>query len=76
MANDLIKIINAETGDEIEREMTDDEQALRNLQVDTYLADKAKKETEAAAIQVVKEAAEAKLAVLGLTAEDLRALGL
>jgi hypothetical protein len=76
MANDLIKIINAETGEEVEREMTDEEQASRNLQVETYLADKAKKDTEAAAIQVLKEAAEAKLAVLGLTTEDLRALGL
>jgi hypothetical protein len=76
MANDLIKIINAETGEEIEREMTDEEQASRDLQVQTYSTEKAEKETEAAAIQVLKEAAEAKLAVLGLTTEDLRALGL
>ena len=67
MANDLIKIINAETGEEVEREMTDEEQASRNLQVETYLADKAKKETEAAASA---EAKAALLAKLGITADE------
>jgi hypothetical protein len=43
MANDSIKIINAETGEEIEREMTDEEQALRTQQVTDYLAEKAAK---------------------------------
>ena len=43
MANDSIKIINGQTGEEIEREMTDEEQALRNAEVTAYLAEKAAK---------------------------------
>jgi hypothetical protein len=67
MANDLIKICNGATGEEIEREMTAEEQAERNTQVETYLAEKAKKETEAAASA---EAKAALLAKLGITADE------
>jgi len=76
MANDLIKIINGETGEEVEREMTNEEQAARNLEVETYLLEKAEKELEAAAVEAAKEGAKSKLAELGLTAEDLKGLGL
>lgn len=76
MSNDLIKIINAATGEEIEREMTDDEQAQRNKDIADNLAIKAQKALEEKAAEAAKEAAQAKLAALGLTTEDLKALGL
>ncbi len=76
MSNDLIKIINAETGEEIEREMTNEEQALRNAELADNVAKKAALEAEALQATANKAAAEAKLAALGLTADDLKALGL
>ncbi len=67
-----IKIHNAETGEVIERDMTEDE--LAQWEADkAELAAKAKAELEKAA---KKAAAEAKLAALGLDVDDLRALGL
>ena len=60
-----IKIHNAQTGEIIEREMNAEE--LSKLEVEAIA------KAEAAA---VKAAAEAKLAALGLTADDLKALGL
>jgi hypothetical protein len=67
-----IKIVNAETGEELERSMTAEEFAQ-------WEADKAeaqaKAEAEAQAASA-KAAAEAKLEALGLTAGDLKALGL
>jgi len=56
----------------IEREMNDDEYAQ-------YLIDQelgAKLKAEKLSIQEAKEAAQAKLAALGLTTDDLKALGL
>ena len=67
-----IKIVNCETGEEIVREMNDEEFA--NYQIDVAKG-KAKEETQAKA-EAEKAAAEAKLAALGLTADDLKALGL
>lgn len=76
MANDKIFIYDHESGQQIEREMTAEEQAERDLQVATWqTAEAIKKEEMAKAIEQ-KAAAEAKLAALGLTAEDLKALGL
>ena len=67
-----IKIHNATTGEVIERDMTADELAQ-------WEADKAASEAKAqadAAKAADKAAAQAKLAALGLTTDDLRALGL
>jgi membrane protein involved in colicin uptake len=68
----LIKIHNAATGEEIEREMNAKE--LEQWEKDqASAAAQAQAKAEAAA---KKAAAEAKLALLGLDADDLRALGL
>ena len=67
MANDLIKIINAETGEEIEREMTNDEQSIRNSEVTAYLADKAVKAQ--AKLQADNDKTKL-LEKLGITAEE------
>jgi tRNA(Ser,Leu) C12 N-acetylase TAN1 len=56
---------------EIVRDMTEDEIAEYQLVLDDIAA---KNEAEVKA-QVAKEAAQAKLAALGITAEDLEALG-
>jgi hypothetical protein len=67
-----IKIVNATTGEEIEREMNADE--LKQLNKDIAEAEtQAEAEAQKAAD---KAAAEAKLAALGLTSDDLKALGL
>lgn len=65
----LTVIHNATTGEIIEREMNDEEIAQFNKDIKD--AAKRKEEAEAA-----KAAAETKLAALGLTADDLKALGL
>jgi hypothetical protein len=76
MANDTIQIINVETDEVIIREMTDEEQAIRNAEVAEYNAKLATETAEAEAAKLAKEAAQEKLAALGLTADDLKALGL
>ena len=76
MTKPLIRIHNTETNEIIDREMTDDELAQ-------YEEDR-KAEAKANAIKLAEEnaraqakaAAQAKLATLGLTVEDLQALGL
>jgi hypothetical protein len=60
---------NVETGEIIEREMTKAEFTKYEKQV-------AEIQAQSQSIKTAKESAEAKLAALGLTAEDLRALGL
>jgi hypothetical protein len=72
MANPTIRIHNVEIDEVIDREMTDTEFAQ-------YKADKATQETQAAAqaeAKTAKAKAQAKLEALGLTADDLKALGL
>jgi hypothetical protein len=76
MANDFIKIINAETGEEIERQMTNDEQLSRNAEISDYLAEETKKQEAAAKAEADKSAVSNKLEALGLTTDDLKALGL
>ena len=67
-----IKEVNCTTHEEIVREMNDEEFANYESDLIRYEAKiKAQAETEAA-----KTAAEAKLATLGLTTDDLKALGL
>jgi len=64
-----IQEIDVTTGEEIVRDLTAEELAQYNLdQADQLAAQEA--------AQAAKEAAEAKLAALGLTLDDLKALGL
>jgi hypothetical protein len=67
MTNPIIKIVNAETGEEIEREMTKGE-------ADQYAKDQA--EAEAQALAAAKAAADkaALLAKLGITEDEARLL--
>ena len=69
MSNPIIRIHNIETDEIIDREMTDDEFA-------DYEEKAAAEAMRKSAIESAKSAAEAKLAALGLTADDLKALGL
>jgi len=71
MSKQMITIHNVETGEVIEREMTAEEIA----ELAQINAPKALTEEELQAI-AAKEAAQTKLAALGLTTEDLKALGL
>jgi len=72
MTKPQVKIVNSDTGEEIIREAN--AQEIAQMEADSLLNDQLNKiETEALA---AKAAAEAKLAALGLTAEDLKALGL
>lgn len=72
MTKPQVKIVNAETGEEIIRDANAEE-----------ISQMAKDQAEAEAVQAeadakaqAKAAAEGKLAALGLTTDDLRALGL
>ncbi len=68
--------VNCETGEVIERELTTAEIAQRKIDAENEIArTKAIAEAEAKAI-AAKAEAEAKLTALGLTSEDLKALGL
>jgi hypothetical protein len=73
MSNDTIMIHDVSTDEIVVRELTDAEQKLRDAETLAWENAKAQAEAEAAA---KKAAAEAKLAALGLTADDLKALGL
>lgn len=72
MTKPLIREHNIRTNEVIDREMTDDEYAqhLKDIEA-ASLRRQVEKEKLAA-----KAAAEAKLAALGLTSDDLKALGL
>ena len=67
-----IKIHNCETGEVIERDMTEAEIAHLELVREQGNAQELAKQQ----ILVAKAAAQAKLEALGLTADDLKALGL
>jgi len=67
-----IKIVNCETGEEIVRDATSEE--IAQMQKDA--ADAITRKAEANAKAQAKATAEGKLAALGLTTDDLRALGL
>ena len=67
-----VKEHNAETGEEIMRDMTDAELA----DYEAFQAAAAQAIEDAKAAELAKEAAQAKLAALGLTVDDLKALGL
>jgi hypothetical protein len=72
MTKPQVKIVNTETGEEIVRDANAEELAQMEKDAASWAAELvAKAEAEAK-----KAAAEAKLAALGLTADDLKALGL
>jgi hypothetical protein len=70
------RIINVETGETVKRELNAEEIAQQEIDEANYLAAKAIAEAEAEAKAQAKATAESKLAALGLTTDDLRALGL
>jgi len=72
MTKPIVRIHNIETNEVIDREMTDDEFAAYTAQQQSDL-DQVKAEEDAANAKI---AAKAKLEALGLTIDDLKALGL
>jgi hypothetical protein len=72
MTRPIIRIHNTEIDEVIDREMNDDEFAQYQASQAKFEADKLQAEAKAEA----KATAQAKLAALGLTVEDLQALGL
>ena len=66
--------INCTTGEVIERPLTAEEIAQREVDVAAAAVAQAERETTEAAAQAVKESAQAKLTALGLTAEEIAAL--
>jgi len=72
MTKPTIRIHNTETNEVIDREMNDDEFAQYEANKAADLVEKAEAKAKAQA----KATAESKLAALGLTTDDLRALGL
>ena len=72
MSRPKIRIHNTKTNEIIDREMNDDELAIYQAE-QKYFADLEEERNKALE---AKESAEAKLAALGLTTDDLRALGL
>jgi hypothetical protein len=69
---DKITEVNCETGEVIERDLTAAEIAQRKIDAENVIA----RAKEIAQAEAAKEASLAKLAALGLTADDLKALGL
>lgn len=67
-------IINCETGEQTEVELTAEEIAQREADAVKAEADRVAKEAEDAAKAAAKASAEAKLSALGLTAEEVAAL--
>ena len=76
MKKPMIKIHNVATDEVIEREMTDKEFSQFEIDKNNYELVKATKQAEADAKAQAKATAEGKLAALGLTTDDLLALGL
>ena len=72
MTKPMIRIHNIETNEIVDREMNDAE--FKQYELDQ--AQGLQRIAEAEAKAQAKEAAQAKLAALGLTVEDLQALGL
>ncbi len=68
----MIRIHNTETNQVIDREMTNAEYVIWQADIELQNQEEAKAKAKAQA----KATAESKLAALGLTTDDLRALGL
>ena len=69
-------IVNVETGETVERELNKAEKDQQKVDEADIAAAKAIADAEAEAKAQAKATAESKLAALGLTTDDLRALGL
>ena len=67
--------VNCTTGEVIERPLTAEEIAANEAAAAQAEADRLVREAEAATVAAAKEAAHVKLAALGLTAEEIAALG-
>jgi hypothetical protein len=67
-------IINCETGEQTEVELTAEEIAQREADAIAYAAQEAEREAAEVAKAAAKASGEAKLAALGLTAEEISAL--
>ena len=67
-------IINCETGEQTEVELTAEEIAQREADAAAFAAEQAAKEAEEASRLAAKGAAQQKLMSLGLTAEEIAAL--
>jgi len=72
MTRPMVRIHNTETNEIIDREMNNEEYAV-HLEMVSQLE---LKENEKNASIIARQAAEEKLALLGLTTDDLKALGL
>ena len=66
--------VNCATGEVVERPLTPDELAQREADAAVFAAAEHEKEVAEAAAQAAKESANAKLAALGLTPEEIAAL--
>lgn len=66
--------VNCTTGEVIERPLTAEELAQREADAAAHAAQEAEREAAEAAALAAKESANAKLAALGLTAEEIAAL--
>jgi hypothetical protein len=66
--------VNCETGEVTERPLTAEEIAQREAMAAQAEADRVAREAEIAATNAAKESAQAKLAALGLTPEEIAAL--
>jgi hypothetical protein len=74
MPNPTKVIVDCSTGVTTEVELTDEEVAQREADAIAYAAQKAEQDAAAAAKAAAKASGEAKLAALGLTAEEISAL--
>jgi hypothetical protein len=74
MPNPTKLIVDCSTGITTEVELTDAEVAQREADAAAYAAQKAEQDAAATAKATAKASAEAKLAKLGLTAEEIAAL--
>lgn len=70
----IIRIVNAETGEIIDREMNDDEFAIWKKDNDLYLKEIKKVEKELTEKNAARQSALEKLAALGLTEAEIQAL--
>ena len=66
--------VNCATGEVIERPLTAEEITQREADAATFAAEQIARDAEEAAAQAAKESAQAKLAALGLTADEIAAL--
>ena len=74
MPNPTKVIVDCSTGISTEVELTDEEVAQRETDAAAFAVEQAAREAAATAKAAAKASGEAKLAALGLTAEDISAL--